>query len=110
MVYEAVRRGIISEEDASKVGPDQAWALRVIIQIMDAEETHEHSVCEFDLDMYSHEVQELGDLLDLQDCDRVEPGKTFEHEEVAVTIPPFLVPFMRGVVLPAIREILEGGY
>ena len=109
VAYEAARRGIISREDVERVAPQQVWALKVIIEMMDAEHLHDHSVCEFDMRMYSQEVEELGDMLDLEGCDRVEPGKAFEHEEVSVNIPDFLVPFMRGVVLPAIREVLTGG-
>ena len=109
VVLEAVARGIIAEEDVVRIGPDQAWALGVIIEMMDSEEIQDHSASEFDIHMYSQEVQELGDFLDLQECDRVSPGKTFRHDEVSVSVPTFLIPFMRSVVLPAIREVLDGG-
>lgn len=109
VALEAVRRGIIAERDAARIGPDQERALVMIIGLMDSEEARDHSVSEFDIHMYAQEVQELGDMLDLQECDRVEPGKTFLHDEVSVDVPDFLVPLMRSFVLPAIRRILEGG-
>jgi len=108
VALEAVRRGIIAKEDAPRVGPDQARILNMMIGLMDMEEIQDHSVCEFDVEMYSQEVLELGDILDLQECDKVECGKTFEHDEVAVNVPVFLIPFMRNVVLPAIREAIQG--
>lgn len=106
VVSKAVVMGIVEAHDVARVCPDHMPAIMAVMEFMEMDEAHSADVCEMDMQLYMEEVMELADIMDLEDCDRVEPNKSFEHDEVGINIPDSMIPFMRGVILPALREII----
>lgn len=100
--------GIVEADDVERIRPEHIPAIVAVVGFMEMEEAHSDEVCDFDLCLYEEELAELADIVDLEDCDRVEPSKSFGGDEIGIQIPDSLIPFMRSVVLPAIREILSG--
>lgn len=93
--------------DAS-VRAEQVPIMGIILSLLEDESLHDQA-SSFDLAMYREELAELNDMADLEECDRVESGKTFAAEEPILYIPDSLVPYMRKFILPEIRRILEAG-
>lgn len=109
VVCEAIRRGLVSEEDAPRLDAPQTAALKIILELMDAESIKEFPSDPSEVYEFSREVAELNDIMDLEDCDRVEPGKSFGGEqEIELNLPVYLIPFMLRSVLPEIRKKLLG--
>lgn len=101
--------GVVAAEDAGRIRPEHLPAITAVMGFMDMECAHSDEVCELERHLYEEELTQLADAVDLEDCDRVVPDKSFGGDEIGVNIPDSMIPFMRDFVLPAIREILNGG-
>lgn len=106
VVKTAVEFGILNPSDTDRVRPDHLPILTAIMGFMEIHELHSEEVHDFEVNQYEEELELLSDMVDLEDCDRVEPGKTFSNDEIAMGVPRYLIPFMRQVILPAIRREL----
>lgn len=107
LIYTAVNRGLVSEEDSRKLNTLQMEAIRMIVEMMDDESIKEFPSDPDELDEFSREIAELNDIMDLEDCDRVEPNKSFgDEEEIELNFPIYLIPFMMRSVFPEIRKKL----
>ena len=102
----AVELGILKASDTHLVRPDHLSTLAMVVEFVGNDELHSEEVCDTEVGLYEEELVALTDMVELEDCDRVEVGKSFSNDEIAIDIPRFLIPFMRNVVLPAIREQL----
>jgi hypothetical protein len=101
----AIQAGILDERDSGLVNQEHCGALRIVLEMMDL---HQGGVpCESEMERYRSELAELNDMLDLEDCDRVEQNKSFSHGELGITIPDWFAPFLRRSLFPAIRQMLE---
>ena len=109
-VLRSLELGILAESDAHKIDRSQVWALKFMNAVMENEGLHDHGADSGDICLMSEEIDKLNDMVDLEECDLVFPSKSFRREEeVEVSIPSSLAPFMTKVVLPMIRKIVERG-
>lgn len=102
----AVELGILKASDTHLVRPDHLSILAMVVEFVGNDELHSEYVCDTEIGLYEEELVALTDMVELAECDRVEVGKSFSNDEIAIEVPKFLIPFMRRVVLPAIRREL----
>lgn len=108
IVARALELGMIDESEAKKITPEQVSALQFLTEIVE-NGTHDHEATDEDVALMREEIEKLNDMIDLEDCDRVEKSKSFSREGAEVSIPTSLAPFMIRVILPALRKIVEAG-
>lgn len=101
--------GLIDRESADMITPDQFVAIGLFVRIAEFENLHDHSAGSEDAERMASQISELNDVLDLEDCDRVEEGKSFSRSGAEINIPVSLAPFMNDVVIPFLRTVLEKG-
>lgn len=110
MASEIIRRaselGLVSCRD--HFSDEQERVMGILINMMENADPSA-LVPEWDVESMHDEISELNDIIDLEECDRVETGKSFLREGPELTVPGPLVPFVRGVLLPMLRDVVEKG-
>jgi hypothetical protein len=107
IVDRAVRMGLVDASDAEKVLPDKALVIGLLINLVESEGFRQDCVEEDEILQMESEISKLNDFLDLEECDRVEPAKSFSREGVRIHIPPSLVPFVRQAILPMLEQAIK---
>jgi hypothetical protein len=110
MASEIIRRaselGLVSCRD--HFSDEQERLIGTLIDMMENADSSD-LVPEWEVESMHDEISELNDMLDLEECDRVEAGKSFLREGRELRIPGSLVPFVGGVLLPMLRDVVEKG-
>lgn len=92
-----IEKGIIGEEEWPKV-TKQHFELATFFLLASEMEEFNQMPTEFDEFAYTECLQKIQDQIDLDDCDKVLPDKSFDNDSVRIGIPTNLIPFMRGII------------
>lgn len=94
-----LKKGIIqSEEDWNRASPEHLDLAELFLNLSESDlvdgledPTDEEKI------VFLEETQQINDLSELKDVDKVEPGKTFESDAVRIGIPVKILPLIRQV-------------
>jgi hypothetical protein len=91
-----IKKGIIRKEDWDKASLEHIQFAETLLLLSeqiggDAEFSEEEQV------IFLEETQEINDLSELKNVDKVEPNKSFESETIQIGIPIQLVPLIRQI-------------
>lgn len=90
-----IEKGILSKDDF-EAAPD--WALEfaeMILKISENEELCSGCVSNFETEKFLEELQEIQDVMDLENCDKVSSNFEEKIKTVKIGIPTKIVPFLR---------------
>jgi len=108
VITKALELGILDDEDAKLIRPEQIWAVRFMSEI--SEEKSLHDLASQDQIALMHEeISQLNDIIDLEECCRTNAENSFMPESAEISIPASVVSFMNGVVLPILRKVVQKG-
>jgi hypothetical protein len=94
-----LKKGIIrSEEDWNRAFPEQLSLAELFLNLSESslldgveDPTDEEKI------VFLEETQQINDLSDLKNVDKVESGKTFESDAVQIGIPIKILPLIRQI-------------
>lgn len=101
-----LNKGIIrSEEDWNKASPEHLSLAELFLRLSESslvermeDPTEEEKI------VFFNETQEINDLAELRNVDKVEPGKTFESEAIPIGIPVKILPLIRQIYSEMFKE------
>lgn len=89
-----IKKGIIREEDWDKASQEHLELALLFYELNEQFPSTNETVDEI---VFLSETQEINDICELKNVDKVEPNKTFESEAVKIGVPIKLIPLIREI-------------
>jgi hypothetical protein len=90
-----IKRGIIRKEDWDKASQEHLELALLFYNLSEQFKLEGNE--DVDEVVFLSETQEINDICELKNVDKVEPNKTFESESIKIGVPIKLIPLIREI-------------